>query len=240
MTGTRPNNERVDAHPPLEVLRAALDASPHGLMLRSGNAVLYRNAAWDFLEGAASDGGENRFIHRSQYGFEHCGQPVEVNIAQDVTEKRRMEAQLREAQRLEALGRWVGGVVHDFNNLLTAVMLYSDLIGQHLAPGSTPAGYNGEIRQAVKRGTDLISQLLSFARQQHAEPDVFSLNSLLRNLREVLRRMTGEDVEIVYELADASCNVSIAATRMEQVIFNLVLNARDALNTVGTIAIRTE
>lgn len=232
--------EHVDARLPLEVFRAALDASPHGLMLRSGDAVLYRNAAWDVLDEATSEATGKRSIHRSQYVFEYCGQRVEVNIAQDVTERRRMEEQLREAQRLEALGRWVGGVVHDFNNLLTAVMLYSDLIAQHLIPGSTSAGYNEEVRHAVKRGTDLISQLLSFAREQHSEPGVFSLNSLLRSLREVLRRMTGEDAEIVYELADTPCNVHITATRMEQVIFNLVLNARDAMPSGGIITIRTE
>jgi CheY-like chemotaxis protein/two-component sensor histidine kinase len=119
-------------------------------------------------------------------------------------------------------------------------MLYSDLLAPHLVAGSVPEAYNEEVRQAVRRGTDLISQLLSFARQQQEEPDVFSLNSLLRSLREVLARMIGEEVEIVYELAEAPCNVRVTPVQIEQVVFNLALNSRDAMPGGGTIRIRTE
>lgn len=240
MIGPQQKIDLVQRGTEVDLFRAVLDASPHGLMLRSGESILYRNAAWELLEKATSDDSGSRTIHRLQYGFEHSGRPIEVSIAQDVTERRRMEAQLREAQRLESLGRWVGGVVHDFNNLLTAVMLYSDLLAEQLTPESLAAGYNEEVREAVKRGTDLISQLLSFARQQHSEPEVFSLNSQLRSLREVLRRMSGEDIDLVYELVDTPCNIRITPSQMEQVIFNLALNARDATPTGGKICIRTE
>ncbi|HYH01160.1 MAG TPA: ATP-binding protein [Terriglobales bacterium] len=240
LTKTQPSK----VSPELELFRAALDASPHGIMLRKGEEDLYRNDAWERLtapsEGRSDCPSAVRDIRRAGYVFNYNGENIEVTIAQDVTERISVEAQLREAQKLEALGRWVGGVVHDFNNLLTAIMLYSDLLAQHIPSSGAPAAYNQEVRMAVKRGTGLISQLLSFARQQQSEADVFSLNALIRAVRDVLQRMIGEDVEIVFQLSESPCGVKVVPSQIEQVLFNLALNSRDAMPTGGTLTIRTE
>jgi two-component system, cell cycle sensor histidine kinase and response regulator CckA len=226
-----------------DVVKLAMDACPHGLKLRSGANDLYSNAAWARLCGGLeqdqSEVQPSRQTQRASFKLSFEGMPVEVDVIQDVTERRQLEAQLQEAQKLEALGRWVGSIVHDFRNLLTAVMLYSDLVAQTVSPGSSAAKYNDEVRDATKRGADLIAQLLSFARQRAPEVTELSLNSLLDGVRDVLRRMTGEDVELIFDLSDAQCRTRADSTQVQQVIFNLVVNSRQAMPEGGRIVIRT-
>lgn len=226
------------------VLKTVIELCPHGVLLRSGDEVLYANAAWTHLRDGtvASKEGQNpsgRELHEASFALTFENRPVEISVIQDISARTRLEAQLQEAQRLESLGRWVGSIVHDFRNVLTAVMLYSDLLAQITEPGSIGAKYNSEVKEAVKRGTDLIGQLLSFARQRTPEVKDLSLNSLLSGVRDVLRRMTGEDVELVFDLCDSPCRVHVDATQMQQVIFNLVVNARQAMPEGGRITIRT-
>lgn len=240
-----PNRDQLkgtSAWPQLpEPLKAALEACPHGLMLRGGQDVLYANTAWkrlsDLRESATAQSAKD--LHEARFNATFEGHPVEINVMQDVTARVQLEAQLREAQKLEALGRWVGSIVHDFRNVLTAVMLYSDLLAQTTEPGSVAAKYNAEVRQAARRGTDLVGQLLSFARQRAPEVTVFSLNSLLHGVRDVLRRMSGEDVDLVFDLGESPCRVRVDATQMQQVLFNLAVNSRQAMPGGGRIVIRT-
>jgi two-component system cell cycle sensor histidine kinase/response regulator CckA len=227
-----------------DVLKAVMELCPHGLMLRSGDDVLYSNAAWKRLRDGVEESSESS-TSPSKHLREDCfsvtleDHPVEVSIIQDVTARAQLEVQLREAQKLEALGRWVGSIVHDFRNVLTAVMLYSDLLAQTAEPGSVAAKYNGEVKEAAKRGTDLVGQLLSFARQREPEVTVVSLNSLLNGVRDVLHRMTGEDIDLIFDLCAAPCRARVDATQIQQVVFNLAVNSRQAMPEGGRIVVRT-
>ncbi len=224
-----------------------MEASPYGMAVRDGNALLYTNPAWDRLmdieaaedsRGIPADAAHPEIV-TSSHSFEHDGAALSLIVAQDVTEQRNAERRLREAQKLEALGRWVGGVVHDFNNLLTAVMLYSDMIAQCADAGNEIARYNNEIRDVAQRGAGLTGQLLTFVQQRSSERAVISVNSLLKGLRDVLERMTGEDVLVLFELAQEVCHVEMDPVQLQQIVFNLALNARDAMATGGCLTIKT-
>ncbi|MBI4419650.1 MAG: response regulator [Gemmatimonadetes bacterium] len=162
-----------------------------------------------------------------------------LGVATEVTDRRQLEAQLRQAQRLEAVGRLTGGVAHDFNNLLTAVLGTTELLLLDLVPNDPRRMDVEEIRDAARRGAALTRQLLAFSRQQVLQPRVLDLNSLLRNLETLLRRMTREDVELVLTLDPRLARVKADPGQLEQVVANLVVNARDAIGKDGHIAIRT-
>jgi two-component system, cell cycle sensor histidine kinase and response regulator CckA len=235
-----------------DLFRSAMDASPYGIALQEGEVLLYRNPAWDSMmkaeTGVDSGNGNSstfpaaiagREIVTSTYKFDYCGTAVSLIVARDVSEERNAERQRREAQKLEALGRWVGGVVHDFNNMLTAVMLYSDMVAQTADANSAIARYNEEIRDVAKRGAGLTGQLLAFLQQRSFARTVISTNSLLEGLRDLLERMIGEDVPVFFELAPEACHVNMNPAQLQQVVFNLALNARDAMGAGGKLAIST-
>jgi signal transduction histidine kinase len=224
-----------------DIFRSAIDASPHGIAIRKGDEILYCNRAWRVLVNSdtAREQSEQREIATTSSGFDYRGDLLTLTLAHDVSERRKTERQLLEAQKLEALGRWVGGVVHDFNNLLTAVMLYSDLVAQSADCGTTVSRYNEEIRQVARRGAGLTGQLLAFLHKQPHEPSVISANSLLKGLRDVIERMNGEDVQVAFELAPEPCSVKLDPAELQQLIFNLILNARDAIEESGTVTIST-
>jgi len=167
-------------------------------------------------------------------------------LAEDVTdllkareERDRMERQMHAAQRLEAIGKLAGGVAHDFNNLLTVVRVYGSALRDQL-PGEDPAREDVEaILAATEQATRLTSQLLAFGRRQVQELTVVSLNQTIRDLERMLRRLIGEHIELVTELAPDLGAVKADVTQMEQVIMNLVVNARDALPSGGRITIET-
>jgi two-component system, cell cycle sensor histidine kinase and response regulator CckA len=251
-TGDLPQQERGPQFFETDIYRAAMDACPQGIALREGDVLLYTNPAWDLLTGvepggdsesgnanAISGGTAQREVAISTHTFEHCGATVSLAVARDVSEQKKTERQLHEAQKLEALGRWVGGVVHDFNNLLTAVMLYSDMVAQSADASSAIRRYNGEIRDVVKRGAGLTGQLLAFVQQRPFQRSVISVNSLLKGLRDVLERMIGEDVPVLFELSPQACHVKMDPAQLQQVVFNLALNGRDAMADGGKLTIRT-
>jgi two-component system cell cycle sensor histidine kinase/response regulator CckA len=157
----------------------------------------------------------------------------------DITDRKRLEQQLCDAHKMEAVARLVGGVAHDFNNLLTAIMLYSDLLLETLAPGGNPRRYADEVRMAAARGSALVRQLLAFARQQALDPKVLSLNSVIESMRELLDRLLGENVRFITDLADGLANTRVDPVQMQQVVMNLVLNAREAMADGGELIIRT-
>jgi len=157
----------------------------------------------------------------------------------DITERRNLEHQLRQAQKMEAVGRLAGGLAHDFNNVLTAVFGYTDLLSEELAPGSHAREDVEEIRRAAERAAALTRQLLAFSRQQVLDPIVLSVNDLIRNLDKMLRRLIGEDVDLRLNLAPDVGNVRADPGQVEQVIANLVVNARDAMPEGGKLLIET-
>lgn len=154
-------------------------------------------------------------------------------------ERVRLEEQFRQAQKMEAVGRLAGGVAHDFNNLLTVITGYSDLLlaKQDLQPSHRTA--LEEIRRSAERGGGLTNQLLAFSRRQPLQPRLIHLNDLVLQMEKMLRRLIGEDIELVTIPAASMDVVEADAGRLEQVMMNLVVNARDAMPNGGKLTIET-
>jgi two-component system cell cycle sensor histidine kinase/response regulator CckA len=166
--------------------------------------------------------------------------PLRITVLRDVTERRALEAHLRETEKMQAVGRLAAGVAHDFNNLLTVILACSDLLsGSMLEPGEGP-GLAREISEAAARGAVLTRQLLMFSRKQVAAVRALDVNDLVTSFVKLLSRVIGEDIEIMTELADRLPPVLADAGQLEQVLMNLSTNARDAMPRGGELRIRTE
>ncbi len=174
------------------------------------------------------------------HAIEFAGRPARLVLARDVTEQRRLEAQLRQAQKMEAVGRLAGGIAHDFNNLLTAILGSAQLALRELEPSHTVREDLEEIRRAGLRAADLTRQLLAYSRRQVVAPKVIDLNEAVRNLDSMLRRLIREDIELVLTLSPTPLAVRSDPGQIEQVVINLVVNARDAMPQGGRITIRAE
>ncbi|MEO7649259.1 MAG: PAS domain S-box protein [Bryobacteraceae bacterium] len=161
-----------------------------------------------------------------------------VGMITDIAERRRLETQLRQAQKMEAIGLLAGGVAHDFNNLLTVISGYSDLLILKLQPGDRSAHYALEILQAAEQATALTRQLLAFSRRQVTQPRVLDLNSVIGNMTTLLGRLIGEDVELHTDLR-ALAGVKADSGQIEQIVLNLAVNARDAMPHGGRLFIDT-
>jgi len=162
-----------------------------------------------------------------------------IGMTEEITERRQAEERLRAAQKMEVVGRLVSGVAHDFNNLLTGIMLYCDLLIAGLDRDSRLLRHAEEIRMAGEQGGALIQQLLAAARQQSVEPRVLSLNEIAFKTQNLLSRLLGEKFELVLELENDLGMVRIDPAQLQQILFNLVLNARDAMPQGGQIQVTT-
>src|SRR5689334_21355731 len=149
------------------------------------------------------------------------------------------EKQLFQSQKLEAVGRLAGGISHDFNNLLTVILGYTDISKRNLKEGDPLLRNLDEIGKASERAASLTRQLLAFSRKQVMQPKVFDLNTVVTELRKMLRRMIGEDVELRVSLEPELGNIKADPVQLEQVIMNLVVNARDAMPKGGKLSIET-
>ncbi len=169
------------------------------------------------------------------------GQPTgTAGIARDVTERKQLEEQLLQSQKMEAIGRLAGGVAHDFNNLLTAISGYSDLLLRELPEESALRSHAEEIQKAGERAAALTQQLLAFSRRQVLEPRVVNLNAALANLEKMLRRLIGEDIELVTSAQPDLWPVKADPGQIEQVVLNLAVNARDAMPNGGRLTVSTQ
>jgi two-component system NtrC family sensor kinase len=157
----------------------------------------------------------------------------------DVTEQRKLEAQLRHSQKMEAIGTLAGGVAHDFNNMLTAIIGFSILVKQELDASDPKMMYIEQVLAAAERATGLTQSLLSYSRKEPLNPGRHDLNGIVRKVVKLLARLIGEDIELVVSLQDVELAIKADSGQMEQVLMNLATNARDAIPGKGRVAITT-
>jgi PAS domain S-box-containing protein len=172
---------------------------------------------------------------------DESGQVLGVaSLVQDVTERVALEERLRQSQKMEAVGRLAGGVAHDFNNLLTVIMGYSQILTDGLPADSRLRDATAQIRSAADRAASITKQLLAFSRKQVLSPRVIDLNDVMLNLDSMLRRLIGEDIEVLTVPGRELGAVKADPGQIEQVIMNLALNSRDAMPDGGKLTLETE
>jgi two-component system, cell cycle sensor histidine kinase and response regulator CckA len=240
------STERILGHTPEELLGTNVAELLHpddlaasrewlGDVLASPGSVVdfevrmrHRNGAWRRVSGSSAN-----LLH------DPAVRGLVVN-ARDVTELRLSQEELLHAQKLDAVGRLAGGVAHDFNNLLTAIRGYADLMLAGL-PSANPLREDAEeIASAADRAAALTRQLLAFSRRQMLRPTVFELNAVVEDVETLLRRLIGEDVELVTAFRPEAGCVRADPGQLEQVLVNLAVNARDAMSGGGTLTIETD
>ena len=162
-----------------------------------------------------------------------------VGVAYDISERKRLADQLRQSQKMEAIGRLAGGVAHDFNNLLTAILGYSGLLLDQIPPTHPFRNDIEQIRHAGESAATLTGQLLAFSRRQILKPEVLDLNTVITDLTKLLRRTIGEDIKLETRLAPSVGAIRADRGQIEQVLMNLAVNARDAMPKGGSLVIDT-
>lgn len=163
-----------------------------------------------------------------------------IGIIEDITEQRRLEEQLRQAQKMESMGQLASGVAHDFNNWLTVIIGYVELLGTMVPGDSMASKCVAEIRRASERATGLTRQLLAFSRKEAIEPRVVDVNALVADTQRMLRRLLGEDVTLTSTLSPVAGRIKVDPTQWAQVLTNLAVNSRDAMPKGGRLSIETE
>lgn len=211
------------------VEEAAREARDRGV----GRSIQYRmrhkDGSWRILEsGASAVLGPHGQVEKL------------VVVNRDVTARKQLEEQFRQAQKMEAVGRLSGGVAHDFNNLLGVIIGYAEFLQERLEAENSLRGSVDEILKAGKRAASLTRQLLAFSRQQVLDPKVIDLNIAVSDMEKLLRRLIGEDIELMTSLAPSLGRVKADQGQLEQVIMNLAVNARDAMPQGGKLIISTE
>jgi PAS domain S-box-containing protein len=245
MVYVNPAFERISGYSRAE----AIGQNPRILKSGQQDAAFYRRM-WGIL--AHGEVWKGRMVNRHKDGTllqedatispvrDASGQLVNyVAVNRDVTNETRLERQLMQAQKMEAVGRLAGGVAHDFNNLLGVILGYAETTRSKL-PNNDPLKLRiDEILKATERAAGLTRQLLAFSRQQVLQPKILDLNSLVSNVEKMLRRLIGEDVELGTSLEPGLGNVKADPGQIEQVIMNLAVNARDAMPDGGRLTIET-
>jgi two-component system, cell cycle sensor histidine kinase and response regulator CckA len=183
--------------------------------------------------------GEIRNMHVTVQATEISGRRVFHTVARDITESRKLENQLRQAQKIEGLGQMAGGIAHDFNNVLNAVMGLTELSIMDMAEDDPARAHAEEVLKAVMRGAELTKQILSFSRQQALEIKPINVNSAIKDLQRMLRRLVREDITINLKLSDEDLTVMADKAQIDQVLMNLSTNAGDAMPDGGNINIST-
>ncbi len=205
----------------------------------------------EFLRRGRMDGVEAKWKRRdgsqitvriSGRAVSSADEPADVleAIAEDVTERRVLEDQFRQSQKMEAVGRLAGGVAHDFNNLLMVISGYTEVILSNLNPGDPLHEKGQAIQQAADRATTLTRQLLAFSRKQLLELKVVDVNAIVQDMERLLRPLIGENVELIAKLTPDSVHTRADAGQLEQVLMNLVVNAKDAMLNGGRLTLRTQ
>ena len=166
--------------------------------------------------------------------------PAVLCISRDITPRKQLEEQLRQAQKMETIGKLAGGIAHDFNNLLTAIMGYSELVLVNMEPDNPHRENLEEIRLAGKRASSLTHQLLAFSRKQVLKPRILNLNQVVKSMERMLQRIIGEDIHLDSQLEPRLDKIKADTSQLEQIILNLTVNAVDAMPSGGTLMIKTQ
>jgi two-component system, cell cycle sensor histidine kinase and response regulator CckA len=203
----------------LETLKGTLEKGGGGSVLRKDGAIAH--------------------VEFTSHGLPFGRGTTRLLYAEDITEQMKLEAQFRQAQKMEAVGRLAGGVAHDFNNLLTIIGGYGDLIRDSIPQGSPAAEYVAEVLKASERAASLTRQLLAFSRKQVLAMRLLDMNELVASSEKMLRRLIGEDIELVAILKPDLGQVKADPSQIEQVILNLAVNSRDAMPQGGKLTIET-
>jgi PAS domain S-box-containing protein len=184
-------------------------------------------------------GGEVKWIMETVTPATYRGKAAILGFSMDVTAHKELEKQLLQAQKMEAVGRLAGGVAHDFNNMLGAIIGYNEMMLKRLDSSDQIHHYGEEIRKAADRAAMLTRQLLAFSRKQVLQPQRLNLNTIINDLERMLRRLIGEDIDLVLNLDPTVATVKADSGQMEQVLLNLAVNARDAMPKGGKLIIST-
>jgi signal transduction histidine kinase/CheY-like chemotaxis protein len=202
----------------------ALIALPSPAQLARANQSLARE-----IEERRTAEGEVRSINED----------LEERVAKRTAERRALEDQLLQSQKMEAVGRLAGGVAHDFNNLLTVILGYNEMLRDRVRLDATAMEYADEVLRAAERASALTNQLLAFSRRQVAVPRVVDLNEIVQGIDKMLRRIIGEDIQLEARLSPGIPAVKVDPSHIDQVIMNLAVNSRDAMPQGGKLTIET-
>jgi PAS domain S-box-containing protein len=210
------------------VVDAAAEARRTGVGRRVEYRMRHKDGSWVYLESTASP------VMNAKGEVENL-----VIVNRDIGERRRLEEQLRQSQKMDAIGRLSGGVAHDFNNLLGVIIGYAEILQERIAETDSMRAPVDQIIKAGNRASSLTKQLLAFSRQQVLEPKILLLNAVVSDTEKMLRRLIGEDIELLTSLDPALGKIRADQGQVEQVIMNLAVNARDAMPEGGRLVIET-
>ena len=189
---------------------------------------------------AVTKSGEILWVEVNKVLITWEGRPATLSFLRDITHQKKIEEQLLQAQKMEAIGQLAGGIAHDFNNLLTAIIGYGHLLKNDASHDARMSAYVGHILTAADRAAILTNDLLTFSRKQITNPQPVNLNTIIKDMENLLSRVIGEDIELSTVLTDDDLTIMADSTQIDQILMNLATNAQDAMPKGGRVTIRTD
>jgi len=215
-----------------------IDSPSSQKLIKERMEVLNKNGYSTFNSEHISKDGKVYPVEIAAKIIELNGQPTIISIARDLTERKNLEEQLQQAQKMEVIGRLSGGIAHNFNNLLTVIRGYSSVLLSNKDVSNRDELL--EIEKASNRAVGVVKQLLAFSRKQIMKPVVLDINQVLKDINKILSTLIGEGIKINYDLTENIGKIYVDPIQVEQVIINLAVNSKDAMNSVGELTIKTE